>query len=58
MAVEIPKLLDDIQDNIYRKRLTFRTEMITEVDSYDEFKRVLDEKTGFVSGALGRNAGN
>jgi prolyl-tRNA synthetase len=46
---EIPKLLDDIQDNIYQKALNFRAEMITEVNSFAEFKRVLDEKTGFLS---------
>jgi len=44
----IPKLLDDIQENIYQRALKFRTEMITTVDSYDEFKRTLDEKGGFV----------
>lgn len=44
----IPALLDDIQKNIYNKALKFRDEMTTHVDSYDEFKRVLDEKGGFV----------
>ena len=48
VATEIPKLLDQIQENIYQRALKFRTEMITKVDSYDEFKKVLDEKTGFV----------
>src|SRR5690606_1111641 len=42
-------LLDDIQENIYNKALTFRDEKITEVDSYEEFKEVLENKTGFVS---------
>jgi prolyl-tRNA synthetase len=46
---EIPTLLDDIQNNIYQKALTFKNSMVTEVNSFDEFKRVLDEKTGFVS---------
>ena len=45
---EIPKLLDAIQENIYQRALTFRTNMITSVNSYEEFKKVLDEKTGFV----------
>jgi prolyl-tRNA synthetase len=49
ITVEIPKLLEDIQNSIYQKALRFKTEMITEVDSFEEFKRVLDEKTGFVS---------
>jgi prolyl-tRNA synthetase len=49
VANYIPTLLDDIQQNIFQKALKFRDAMITEVNSFDEFKRVLDEKTGFVS---------
>lgn len=49
IALEIPKLLEDIQENIYQKALKFRTEMITQVNSFEEFKSVLDGKTGFVS---------
>jgi prolyl-tRNA synthetase len=49
IASEIPRLLDDIQQNMYQKALKFRDGLITEVNSYEEFKRVLDEKTGFVS---------
>ena len=49
MASEIPKLLDAIQENMFQKALAFRNSLITEVNSYAEFKRVLDEKTGFVS---------
>jgi prolyl-tRNA synthetase len=48
VAIEVPKLLDQIQENIYQRALTFRTEMVSKVDTYDEFKRVLDEKTGFI----------
>ncbi|MEJ7647239.1 MAG: proline--tRNA ligase [Chryseolinea sp.] len=44
----IPRLLDQIQDNIYQRALTFRNEMITSVDNYSDFKKVLDEKAGFV----------
>lgn len=44
----IERLLDEIQENIYRKALAFRDSMITKVDTYDEFKRVLDEKGGFL----------
>ncbi len=46
---EIPKLLDQIQEDMYAKALKFRDGLITEVNSFDEFKKVLDEKTGFVS---------
>ncbi|HZX73926.1 MAG TPA: proline--tRNA ligase, partial [Cyclobacteriaceae bacterium] len=49
VAAEIPALLDKIQTNIYQKALKFRTESTTRVDTYDEFKKVLDGKAGFVS---------
>lgn len=45
---EIPKLLEDIQKNIYQKALAFRSEVMTRVDTYDELKKVLDDKGGFV----------
>ncbi|GEM69792.1 proline--tRNA ligase [Sphingobacterium mizutaii NBRC 14946 = DSM 11724] len=45
----IAALLGEIQDNIYNKALTYRDEHITEVNSYDEFKQVLEEKGGFIS---------
>lgn len=45
----IAALLEEIQNNIYNKALTFRDEHITEVNSYDEFKQVLEEKGGFIS---------
>lgn len=43
----IVQLLDAIQENIYQKALAFRTGMITKVDSYEEFKTLLDKKGGF-----------
>jgi len=49
LANKIDHLLSQIQDNIYQKAIDFREENITRVDSYDEFKRVLDEKGGFIS---------
>jgi prolyl-tRNA synthetase len=39
--------LEDIQTNIYKKALDFRTSVTREVDSYDEFK-VEIEKGGFL----------
>jgi prolyl-tRNA synthetase len=45
---DIPLLLDQIQDNIYQKALKFRSEKTTQVATYDEFKKILDEKGGFV----------
>jgi prolyl-tRNA synthetase len=48
VPVRVSALLEEIQKNIYQKALTFRDSLTTKVDSYDEFKKVLDEKTGFV----------
>ncbi|MEX0287889.1 MAG: proline--tRNA ligase [Flavobacteriaceae bacterium] len=45
----IEELLRSIQENIYQKALDYREEHITAVDSYDEFKKVLEEKGGFIS---------
>ncbi len=45
----VENLLEEIQNNIFRKALDFRTEKTTEVNSYDEFKKVLEEKGGFIS---------
>lgn len=44
----IDELLQDIQKNIYQRALDFREAHTTRVDSYEEFKQVLDEKGGFV----------
>jgi prolyl-tRNA synthetase len=48
VSANIPALLDDIQKTIYNRALKFRTDMTTRVDSYEEFKKVLDEKGGFI----------
>ncbi|OGX87984.1 proline--tRNA ligase [Hymenobacter glacialis] len=44
----VDQLLTDIQSNIYAKAKKFRETHTTRVDSYDEFKRVLDNEAGFV----------
>ncbi|GGH13378.1 proline--tRNA ligase [Sphingobacterium alkalisoli] len=49
LSARIESLLDEIQINIYQKALNFRDSHITEVNSYDEFKEVLDKKGGFIS---------
>ena len=49
IADVIEKLLEEIQENIYKKAYNFRTEKTTKVDSYEEFKKVLEEKGGFIS---------
>ncbi|WP_242921385.1 proline--tRNA ligase [Pontibacter liquoris] len=48
LATYIPALLDEIQENIYNRALAYRTEHTTKVDSYEEFKEVLESKGGFV----------
>lgn len=45
----IPALLEEIQVNIYSRAKSFRDEKTTRADSYDQLKKVLDEKGGFVS---------
>lgn len=45
----IEELLATIQKSIFEKALQFRNDNITEVNSYEEFKKVLEEKGGFIS---------
>ncbi len=45
----IEQLLKEMQKNIFDKALAFRDEHMTEVDTYEEFKQVIEEKGGFVS---------
>ena len=45
----ISKLLQTMQNDLFVKAKTFRDEHITEVDNFDEFKAVLEEKGGFLS---------
>lgn len=41
-------LLEDIQQNLYDRALRLRDDHTTPVDSYDEFKEVLETKGGFI----------
>ena len=45
---KVVALMDEIQENLFDKAVTHRTENTTEVSSYEEFKKVLDTKGGFV----------
>ncbi len=45
----IKNLLDDIQQSMFEKAKAFRDAHISEVNTWDEFMDVLDNKTGFVS---------
>ena len=49
IASDINQLLDDIQTNMFNKAKVYRDEHITEVNSWDEFIDVLENKTGFAS---------
>jgi prolyl-tRNA synthetase len=46
-AEYIQNLLQEIQDNLFNQALLYREEHITKVDTYEEFKKLLDEKGGF-----------
>lgn len=45
---KIEHLLQQIQDNLFQKALTMREAKTYNADSYDEFKKILDETPGFV----------
>ncbi len=49
LSQSIIHLLDDIQSSIFKKAKAFRDEHITKADNWDEFVKLLDEKTGFIA---------
>jgi prolyl-tRNA synthetase len=49
IAQYIDSLLKDIQQNMFNKAKAYRDEHITPADSWEEFEKLLDEKTGFIS---------
>ena len=49
IVAKVEELLEDIQNNIYQKAFDFRKTHTTKVNSYDEFKEILETKGGFVS---------
>jgi prolyl-tRNA synthetase len=49
-AVEyVAGLLEKIQKDLFNRALDYRDNHITEVNSFEEFKQVLENKTGFIS---------
>lgn len=46
---KVTQLLEEIQNNLFDKALSFRDDLITSVDSFEQFKEVLESKGGFVS---------
>ncbi|MDA0277644.1 MAG: proline--tRNA ligase [Bacteroidetes bacterium] len=49
LVEHIEQLLVVIQDNLYQRALEFRDTHVTPVDTYEEFKKVLNEKGGFIA---------
>ncbi|RAJ13280.1 proline--tRNA ligase [Olleya aquimaris] len=46
---KVEGLMTEIQDTLFKKALDFRNAHITEVDTFEEFKEVLETKGGFIS---------
>lgn len=46
---KIPALLNEIQETLHTKAKNFRDTHITEVETFDEFKKQLKDKGGFIS---------
>ncbi len=46
---KVKNLMTEIQETLFEKARNFRDEHITEVDTFEEFKKVLKEKGGFIS---------
>ena len=44
----VANLLEEIQENLFKKALDYRNTHITEVNTFDEFKDVIKNKGGFV----------
>ena len=52
----VQKLLQEIQDNLFAKAKAILQDKTTTVQSYDDFKKVLEEKGGFIKAAWCGNA--
>lgn len=49
IADHIEQLLEDIQQNLFQRAKAYRDSHITEVDTFEDFKTVLEQKGGFLS---------
>lgn len=49
IASKVQGLLDEIQNSLHKKALDYRDSHITKVNSFEEFKDVLENKGGFIS---------
>ena len=50
----VTDLITEIQSSLFQKAFDFRANHITKVETFEDFKTVLETKTGFISSALGR----
>ncbi len=48
LAQRIPQILEEIQGSLLERARKFRDEHTTRVDSYDEFKRLMEGRPGFI----------
>jgi prolyl-tRNA synthetase len=48
IAQYVQNLLEEIQDNLFNRALKYRNDHITKVDTFEEFKEVLESKGGFL----------
>ncbi len=48
VAAIVVSLMDEIQQNLYKKAQKFREENTCEISTYEEFKEVLETKGGFI----------
>lgn len=49
LTTKVPELLEAIQQNIFNKARDYRDAHITEVNDFDTFKEVLENKGGFIA---------
>jgi prolyl-tRNA synthetase len=49
LAKQIENLLGQIQDNLFKKALSFREQNTRRADTWEEFKDIIENKAGFVS---------
>jgi prolyl-tRNA synthetase len=49
IAFKVKNLLKDIQESLHKKALKYRDDHITAVNTFEEFKEVLETKGGFIS---------
>jgi prolyl-tRNA synthetase len=49
LTTTVKGLLEEIQNSLFQNALDFRADHITKVETFEEFKTVLEEKAGFIS---------